>query len=131
MPSSMLRRSPPSTFSAIGCNRWSVIVSPRISNSSQISNAPNRRRRAPEQQEQQTNIAVHGEKRSVQLAQVVRVDQRMLIAKQHSHDRDSRPREPGQSETERQPPEKCNHTDVHSSRNPKRVADPEFLRNGK
>ena len=40
--------------------------------SAENSNAPNRYRRAPEQQEQQTNITVHREKRSIQPAQVVR-----------------------------------------------------------
>jgi hypothetical protein len=39
-----------------------------FSNHPNFSNAPNRRCSAPEQHEQQTNISVHGKKRSVQLA---------------------------------------------------------------
>src|SRR6266849_7973624 len=128
MPSSMLKRSFASTFSAIGFNRWSVIVSSLILNPSKISNAPNRCRSAPEQQEQHTNIAVHGEKRSVQPAQVVRFDKRMFVSQQRRDYRDSRPRRPRQSETECQPPEQTNHTDVHRARDQQRPGNPEFLR---
>src|SRR5260370_26917431 len=103
MPSSKLKRSFASTFSAIGCNRWSVIVSSLILNPSKVSNAPNRCRRAPEQQEQHTNIAVHGEKRSVQLAQVIRFDKRMFVGQKRRHNCDSRPRLPWQCNTECQP----------------------------
>src|SRR6266478_1346895 len=99
MPSSKLSRSPDRTLSAIGFNRRSLIVSSLILNPSKISNAPNRNRRAPEQQEQHTNIAVHGEKRSVQLAQVVRFDKGMLVRKQTSNNGDACPRRPGQSKT--------------------------------
>src|ERR1700674_4366571 len=41
-----------------------------------------RYRRAPEQQKQETNIAVHGKKRSIQPPQVIRVYQRMLVSQQ-------------------------------------------------
>src|SRR5260370_12681947 len=131
MPSSTLKRSPASTFSAIGFNRWSVILSSLISNPSKASNAPNCCRSAPEQQEQHTNIAVHGEKRSVQLAQIVRFDERMLVGQQRSNNGDACPRRPWQSKTERQPPEKRNHANVHPSRNHERIGDPEFFRHGK
>src|SRR5712692_11062962 len=131
MPSSNESRSPASTFSATGFNRWSVIVSSLILNPSKVSNAPNRRRRAPEQQEQHTNIAVHGEKRSVQLAQIVRFDERMLVGQQRSNNGDACPRRPWQSKTERQPPEKRNHANVHPSRNHERIGDPEFFGHGK
>src|SRR6266851_8875300 len=113
MPSSKLKCSLASTFSAIGFNCLSVIVSSLISNPSKLSNAPNCCRSAPEQQEQHTNIAVHGEKRSVQLAEVIRFDKRMLVSQQGGHNRDPRPCRPRQSEAERQPPQKCDHTDVH------------------
>src|ERR1700739_4782352 len=99
MPSSNASRSPANTFSAISFNRWSVIVSALISNPSKASNAPNRGRRAPEQQEQHTNISVHREKRSVQPAQVVWFDQRMLVREQRRDDRDARPRQPRQAKT--------------------------------
>src|SRR5216684_6822784 len=105
MPSSMLKRSPASTLSAIGFNCLSVIVSSLISNPSKLSNAPNRCCSAPEQQEQHTNIAVHREKRSVQLAEVIRFDKRMFVAEQRRDHGDARPRRPGQAEAERQPSE--------------------------
>src|SRR5216683_1077725 len=118
MPSSVPSRSPAKTLSAIGFNRWSVIVNSPISNPSKNSNAPNRRGCAPEQQEQHTNIAVHREKRSVQLAQVIGFDKRMFVSQQRRNNRDSRPRGPRQSETKREPREQ-------------RFGDAEFLRHGK
>src|SRR5260370_9121433 len=105
MPSSKLKRSFASTFSAIGFNRGSVIVSSLILNPSKNSNAPNRCRSAPEQQEQHTNITVHGEKRSVQLAEIICFDKGMFVAQQGSDDGDARPRGPWQAKTERQPSE--------------------------
>src|SRR6266404_1006515 len=116
MPSSKLSRSPDRTLSAIGFNRRSLIVSSLISNPPKISNAPKRRRRAPEQQEQHTNIAVHGKKRSVQLAQVVRFDKGMLVRKQRRHHRDSHPGWPRQPEAEREPSEQPDHAGVHRPR---------------
>src|SRR6266852_2003611 len=127
MPSSKLSRSPARTLSAIGFNRRSLIVSSLISNLSKGSNAPDRRRRAPEQQEQHTNIAVHGEKRSVQLAQVIRLDKRMFVSQQCRDNGYSSPRGPWQAETERQPREQGDHTDVHPSRDEQRLGDPEFF----
>src|SRR5258708_40332722 len=103
MQSSRESSLPASTFSAIGFNRWSVIVSTLISNPSKASNAPNRCCNAPEQQEQHTNIAVHGEKRSVQLAQIIRFDKRMFVSQQRRDNCDSRPRRPRQCKTECQP----------------------------
>src|SRR6202521_1143961 len=105
MPSSMLRRSPARTLLAIGFSRTSVIVSSLISIRSKNSNSPNRCRSAPEQQEQHTNITVHGEKRSVQLAEVIRFHKRMFVAQQERDDGDSRPRGPWQAKPEGQPPE--------------------------
>src|SRR5258708_23566101 len=131
MPSSKLNRSPARTLSAIGFNRESVMVSSLISSPSSHSNTPKGSRRAPKQQEQHTNIAVHGEKRSVQLAQVVRFHKRMLVRKQCRHDRDSRPRRPRQSEAERQPREQPDHAYVHSPCNQQRIRDPKFSRDGK
>src|SRR5260370_38637704 len=127
MPSSKLKRSFASTFSAIGFNRWSVIVSSLIMNPSKASNAPNRCRSAPEQQEQHTNIAVHGEKRSVQLAQVVGSDKRMFVGQQRRDNCDSRPRGPWQCKTECQQGQKCNDTNVHRPCNQQRLGNPEFL----
>src|SRR5882757_2233537 len=131
MPSSMLKRSPASTFSAIGFNPWSVIVSSLILNPSKVSNAPNRCRSAPEQQEQHTNITVHGEKRSVQLAKIIRFDKGMFIAQQRRYHGNAQPRGPRQSKAERQPPEKRDHTDVHAARDEQRLGNPELLRHGK
>src|SRR6266478_3656877 len=130
MPSSNASRLPASTFSAIGFNRWSVIVSSLISNPSKLSNAPNRCCSAPEQQEQHTNIAVHREKRSVQLAEVIRFDKRMFVAEQGRDNRDPRPRRPGQTEAERQPRKERDHTDVHPSGDQQRLGDPEFFGHG-
>src|SRR3989442_8005168 len=127
MPSSNASRSPASPLSAIGFNRWSVIASSLILNPSKTSNAPNRRRSAPEQQEQHTNIAVHGEKRSVQHAQVVGFDKRMFVSQQHRDHRDPCPRRPRQSEAERQPPQKRDNANVHSSCDEQRIGNPEFL----
>src|SRR6266849_10629156 len=131
MPSSMLKRSFASTFSAIGFNRWSVIVSSLISNPSKNSNAPNRCRSAPEQQEQHTNITVHSEKRSVQLAEVICLHKRMFVAQQERDHGDSRPRGPRQAKPEGQPPEERDHTDVHAARDQQGVGNPEFLGHGK
>src|SRR5208283_5680716 len=69
-----------------------------ISKLAKSSNAPERCCGAPEQQEQHTNIAVHGEKRSVQPAQIIRLDQRMLVAQQGGHHDDSGPGGPWQAE---------------------------------
>src|SRR5580704_11009259 len=131
MPSSADSRSPASTLSATGFNRSSVIVSSLISNPSKISNPPKRCRRAPEQQEQHTNIAVHGEKRSVQLAQVIRLDKGMFVSKQRSHHGNARPRRPRQAKAQRQPREKRDHPGVHHARNQQRLGNPESLRHRK
>ena len=47
--------------------------SPCRSSRKPVLRARHRHRGAPEQQEQETNIAVHGEKRSIETAQIVRV----------------------------------------------------------
>src|SRR5882762_8332715 len=130
MPSSMLKRSPASTFSAIGFNRWSVILSSLISNSSKASNAPNRCRSAPEHQEQHTNIAVHGKKRSVQVAQIIRFDKWMFVSQQRCDNGDSRPSRPWQSKAERQPTKKRDHSDMHSARDAQRFGNSEFFGHG-
>src|SRR5258708_3289345 len=127
MPSSRESRLPASTFSAIGFNRWSVIVSSVISNPSKASNAPNRCCNAPEQQEQHTNIAVHGEKRSVQLAQIIRFDKRMFVSQQRCDNGDSRPSWPWQSQAGSQPAEKGDHSYMHSARDEQRFGNPEFF----
>src|SRR6267378_1293042 len=131
MPSSKLSRSPARTLSAIGFNRESVMVSSLISNPPNISNAPNRSRRAPEQQEQHTNIAVHGEKRSVQLAEIVSLDEGMFVSKKRRNHGDSCPSRPGQTKAERQPSEKSDHPQMHPSRDRQRVRDSKLFRNGK
>src|SRR6266850_1182244 len=130
MPSSKLSRSPARTLSAIGFKRLSVIVSSLISNPSRISNAPNRSRRAPKQQEQHTNIAVHGEKRSVQLAEIVSLDEGMFVSKKRRNHGDSCPSRPVQTKAERQPPEKSYHPKMHQSRDRQRVRDSKLFRNG-
>src|SRR5215469_17215416 len=67
------------------------------------SNSPQRGCGSPEQQEQHTNISVHGEKCSVQLAEIVCSHERMFVAQQSRHHPNPRPRWPRQSETARQP----------------------------
>src|SRR5262245_60580865 len=130
MPSSKESRSPPSTFSAIGFSRESVMVNwlksfssrsycnvpveiAAFSNFPAVSNLPDRCRRAPEHQKRNTNIAVHREKRSVQLAQIVRLHQRMLVTQQQRHHKNPRPSRPRQAKTHRQPSQQSDHTDVH------------------
>src|SRR6266478_831511 len=130
MPSSALSRSPASTLSAIGFSRWSVIINSFISNPPEISNAPNRHRRAPEQQERNTNITVHRKKRSVQLAQVPRFNKGMFVSKQRGNNRDACPCGPRQAEAERQPTEKRDNANVHHACDQQRVGNTEALRNG-
>src|SRR5216684_919876 len=130
MPSSKASRSPASTFSLIGFNRWSVIVSSLILYPSNVSNPPNRCRSAPEHQEQHTNIAVHGEKRSVQLAQIIRFDKRMFVSQERCDNGDSRPSRPRQSKAERQPTKKRDHSDMHSASDAQRFGNPEFFGHG-
>src|SRR6267142_56106 len=131
IPSSKFRRSPTRTLSAIGFKRWSVIVSSLISNPWKSSNAPKRRRCAPEQQEQHTNIAVHGEKRSVQLAQIICLDKGVFVRQQRRYDRYPRPRGPRQAEAKRQPSEQRDYAHVHRPRDQQRIRDPETFRHGK
>src|SRR5208283_527799 len=102
-----------------------------ISKLAKSSNAPERCCGAPEQQEQHTNIAVHGEKRSVQLAQIVLFYKRMFVTKERSHNDNSGPSRPGQSETRRKPAQQEHHSHVHDARNHQRSGDAETLRHGK
>src|SRR5580658_9126921 len=130
MPSSALRRSPARTFFAMGFNRWSVMVSSLILNPLKISNAPNRCRSAPEQQEQQTNITVHGEKRSVQLAEVAGFDERVLVSQQRRDHGDACPRRPRKPKAVGQPRKKRDNADMHDARDQQRVGNPEALGDG-
>src|SRR5216683_1519204 len=129
MPSSALRRSAASTLSAIGFSRWSVIITSLISNPPENSNAPNRYRCAPEQQERNTNITVHRKKRSVQLAQVPWFDKGVLVSKQCPDDGNARPRGPRQAEAVREPTEQSDNPNVHDARDEQRSCDPEALGN--
>src|SRR5262252_4962774 len=70
----------------------------RISALSIDSNAPKGCCGAPEQQKQHTNIAVHCEECSVELAQVIRFHERMFVGEQRRNNRDSCPGGPGQTE---------------------------------
>src|SRR2546429_5319257 len=103
------------------------MVSSLIPNPSKTSNAPNCCRRAPEQQEQHTNIAVHSEKRSVQLAEVICFDKRMFVRQQRRDHRDPRPRRPWQPETARQPTEQSNYSKMHHTCDQQSAGDPELL----
>src|SRR5215813_2735986 len=107
MPSSKLRRSPDKTFSAMGRRRWSVrmsslkysLVNGRVETrrySSTFSDFPESGCRSPEQQKRNTNITVHGEKRSVQLAQIVRFDQGMFVGEERRDNHNSKPSGPGE-----------------------------------
>src|SRR5260370_1602177 len=89
-----------------------------IMNPSKVSNAPNRSRSAPEQQEQHTNIAVHTEKPSVQPAQVIRFDESMLVAKQKRTHINAPPRRPRQTKPEPHPPDNSDHPAVHEPLHP-------------
>src|ERR1700680_3522985 len=131
MPSSMDRRTPARTLSAIGLSRASVMVNSLILNSSNISDTPNGNGSAPEQQEQHTNITVHSEKRSVELAEVVRFDQRVLVGEQRGHHNDSGPGGPGQRKAERQPREQRHDSEVHYAGYEQRVGNAEAFGNGK
>src|SRR5215813_10327834 len=120
MPSSKLRRSPASTLSATGFNRRSVMVRGWLisvcSKVSTASNAPNRCCSAPEQQERHTNITVHGEKRSVELAQIVRFDKGMFVGEKRRDDENANPRGPGKRETRGEPREQSDDANVHDAR---------------
>src|SRR6266581_3956871 len=96
--SSKLRRSPARTLSAIGFRCWSLNLISLISNLSEISNAPDCHGRAPEQQEQQTNIAVHREKRSIEPAEVVGLDKRVFVTEEQANRDDAGPCGPRESE---------------------------------
>src|SRR6185369_13095273 len=134
MPSSTLRRSPARTLSAMGFSRWSVMVSVWLISScpnvSTASNAPNGSSSAPEQQERHTNITVHGEKRSVELAQIVGLHERMFVSEQGGNHHDTKPRGPGQREARGEPREQRDHGEVHHARNEQSVRDAKALGNG-
>src|SRR5438309_1556175 len=70
-----------------------IVAAPHLS---KLSNFPQRSRRSPEQQERNTNITVHREKRSVQPAQIVRFYKRVLISEQRRNHTDPGPRRPRQ-----------------------------------
>src|SRR5258706_16033943 len=106
----------------MGFSRWSLRVSSLISNLSKglrISHSPERGCSAPEQKERNTNITVQGEKRSVQLAQIVRFDKRMFIGEERRDDRDSGPRGPGKREAGSEPYKQSDDTDMHDASDPK------------
>src|SRR5713101_2704269 len=125
MPSSKPSRSPARTFAAMGFNFWSLRISSLISNSPNRSTAPNGRGGSPEQKEQQTNIAVHGEKRSVELAEVVGFDKRVLVREQGADYGDSRPCRPWQRKARGKPGEECDDRNVHHPRDHQRPGDAE------
>src|SRR5437667_1986037 len=129
MPSSKLRRSPARTLSAIGFRCWSLNLISLISNLSEISNAPDCHGRAPEQQEQQTNIAVHREKRSIEPAEVVGLDKRVFVTEKQANRDDAGPCGPRESEACGKPGEQRNDQDVHDARDPECSGDAETLRN--
>src|SRR6266581_786975 len=129
MPSSKLRRSPARTLSAIGFRCWSLNLISLISNLSEISNAPDCHGRAPEQQEQQTNIAVHREKRSIEPAEVVGLDKRVFVTEEQANCDDAGPCGPRKSEACGKPREQRNDQDMHNACDPERSGDAETLRN--
>src|SRR5215468_8093092 len=117
----------------MGFRVWSVKNSSLISNPSNYSRdsyAPERGGSAPEQKERNTNITVHGEKRSVELAQIVCFNKRMLVGEQPCDNCNACPSRPGKRKTRGEPGEQSNNSDVHSARDPKRVCDAKALRNG-
>src|SRR5256885_2053210 len=144
MPSSGPRRSPRRTLSAMGFSRWSVMVKLAIglqstsiqgafgfSKGAKGSNAPNRRGSAPEQKKQQTNIAVHGEKRSVEPAEIIGIDQGMLVEEQRGYHGDAEPCRPGQTEGGGQQPEKKDQANVHRASNEEGIGDAKAAGYGK
>ena len=64
---------------------------------------------SPKHEEQHTNIAVYGEKRSIEAAQVVGLYQRMLPDQHGRHNQDAGPRGPGKRKAGRQPHEQSDH----------------------
>src|SRR5262249_2545279 len=116
-------------FRVLSVRSSSLISNP--SKYSRVSHAPERGRRSPEQKKRNTNITVHGEKRSVELAQVVCFDKRMLVGEQRGDHRNTNPGGPGKRETCGEPCEQSNYADVHNARNPECLLDAKALRNGK
>src|SRR6266851_8669760 len=110
MPSSNARRCPARTLSAMGrsvvsvriksfksfrflrcfstiSTNWMPLIEAPLqqcfaANRSNVSNFPKRCSRSPEEQKRNTNITVHREKRSVQLAQIVGFHKRVFVGQQ-------------------------------------------------
>src|SRR5271157_1223433 len=134
MPSSKPRRSPASTFSATGLRRGSAMCNSamrfgfplRVAARLRESGHPHRS--PPEEQEQNTNIAVHVEKRSIQAAEVGRVQEGMFVNQERADDGNPHPRGPRQVEAGRQPPQKRDRQRVHRLRDAQRRSDSETPR---
>src|SRR3984957_3095409 len=141
-PSSALRRSPVRILAAMGSRRASEIWSsamfegkpkapacrrplqkhPRNSGLSDYQSC------APEQEEQQTNIAIHREKRSIHFAEIVGLYERMLVAEQERDYGNADPRRPRQMKRGGESDEQCNHRQMHHARDLEGAGDAEFFR---
>src|SRR5690348_6582992 len=84
---------------------------------------------APEQQEQQANIAIHGEKRSIHFAEVVRLYKRMLVSEQCRYHTDAHPCRPPQMKAPSQPYQQPNHQHVHGAGEKEGFSNPDGFRN--
>src|SRR5215467_4275291 len=132
MPSSKARRSPARTFLAMGRKRWSVRMSSLMETCRPVqrsrpraawpippvpyfgvSHLPESRGRSPEQKERNTNIAVHREKRSVEPAQIVRLDQGMFVSEERRDHDQADPSGPGEGEAGGEPGQQCDHSGMH------------------
>jgi len=87
-------------------------------------------RGAPENQEQQTNIAVDGEKRSIDFGEVVGFDKRMLVGEEERDDDDSGPCGPREAEAPGEPSEEQDHHDVHDARDAESAGHSEAFGDG-
>src|SRR5580658_6307463 len=132
MPSSKLRRSPARTLSAIGLSAaseiWNSLVMISRANFSCLP-ARDPYRRAPEQKKQNTNIAVHREKRSIHASEIVRAHQRMLVGQERGDHGDSGPCGPRQMERSRETDQQQRHQHVHLARDHERARDSETFWN--
>src|ERR1700676_1543001 len=130
MPSAKFRRSPARTLSATGLSRSSLIRSSLMVRWSRLwicALVSDGYRRAPEQQEQETNITVHRKKRSIHPAQVVWRNQRILVGEKCSDPGGAHPGSPRQAEAPGEPRQQRDHEGVHGAGNLERSSDTETL----
>ena len=105
-------------------SRVSVILSSLIVCISNSQGRPTTVAAPQNNRNKKTNIAIHGEKRSIDFAQIVGFHERMLVDEQRCDHGNSRPRRPAKLKTPRQPREQSDHHDVHRARDRSAPATP-------